>query len=75
MELPVSPVENFADNSLTLKKYAWIGEVQDLIFLKEARGSLGEGNANPLQCSCLQNPRDGEPGGLPSMRSHRVGHD
>ena len=23
----------------------------------------------------LENPRDGEPGGLPSMGSHRVGHD
>ena len=84
---------------------------------------LGEGNGNPLQCSCLENPRDGgawwaalhgvaksrarlsdltftfhfqalekemathsgilawripgtgEPVGLPSMGSHRVGHD
>ena len=83
----------------------------------------GDGNGNPLQCSCLENPRDsgawwaavygvaqsrtrlsnftftfhfhalktemathssvlawripgtGEPGGLPSMESHRVGHD
>ena len=83
----------------------------------------GEGNGNPLQCSCLENPRDGgawwaavhgvagsrtwlsdftftfhfqalekemathcsiltwripgmgEPGGLQSMESHRVGHD
>ena len=35
----------------------------------------GEGNGNPLQCSCLENPRDQEPGGLPSMGSHRVGHD
>ena len=81
----------------------------------------GEGNGNPLQYSCLENPRDGgawwaavhgvaksqtrlsdftfhfhalekavathssvlawripgkgEPGGLPSMESHRVGHD
>ena len=35
----------------------------------------GEGNGNPLQCSCLENPRDGEPGGLPSMGLHRVGHD
>ena len=83
----------------------------------------GEGNGNPLQCSCLENPMDGEtwwaavhgvaesrtrlsdftftfhfhaleketathssilawripgtgePGGLPSMGSHRVGHD
>ena len=30
----------------------------------------GEGNGNPLQCSCLENPGDGEPGGLPSMGSH-----
>ena len=84
---------------------------------------IGEGNGNPLQCFCLENPRDreawwaavhgvtkswtllsdftftfhfyaleketathssvlawripgmGEPGGLPSMGSHRVGHD
>ena len=84
---------------------------------------IGEGNGNPLQCSCLENPRDrgawwaavhgvaksqrrlsdftltfhfhalekemathssvaawripgmGEPGGLPSMGSHRVRHD
>ena len=33
---------------------------------------IGEGNGNPLQCSCLENPRDG---GLPSMGSHRVGHN
>ena len=36
---------------------------------------IGEGSGNPLQCSCLENPRDGEPGGLPSMGSHRVGHN
>ena len=36
---------------------------------------IGEGNGSPLQCSCLENPRDGKPGGLPSMGSHRVGHD
>ena len=28
-----------------------------------------------LQCSCLENPRDGEPGGLLSTGSHRVGHN
>ena len=39
----------------------------------EARS--GEGNGNPLQCSCLENPRDGWPGGLPSVGSHRVGHN
>ena len=31
--------------------------------------------ATQLQCSCLENPRMGEPGGLPSMGLHRVGHD
>ena len=36
---------------------------------------IGEGNGNPLQCSCLENPRDEKPGGLQSMGSHRVGHD
>ena len=36
---------------------------------------IGEGNDNPLQCSCLENPRDGEPGGWPPMGSQRVGHD
>ena len=36
---------------------------------------IGEGNGNPLQCSCLENPRDGGAGGLLSMGSHRVGHD
>ena len=36
---------------------------------------IGEGNGNPLQCSFLENPRDGKAGGLPSTGSHRVGHD
>ena len=36
---------------------------------------IGEGNGNPLQCSCLENPRMGIPGGLPSMGSHRVRHN
>ena len=37
--------------------------------------TFGEGNGNPLQCSCLENPRVGKPGGLPSLGSHRVGHN
>ena len=36
---------------------------------------IGEGNGNPLQCSCLENPGTEEPGRLPSVGSHRVGHD
>ena len=36
---------------------------------------IGEGNGNPLQCSCLENPRDRGAWWLLSMGSHRVGHD
>ena len=36
---------------------------------------IGEGNGSPLQCSCLENPRDGGAWWLPSVGSHRVGHD
>ena len=31
---------------------------------------IGEGNGNPLQYFCLENPRDGESGGLLSMGLH-----
>ena len=34
-----------------------------------------EGNGNPLQYSCLENPMDGGAGGVQSMGSQRVGHD
>ena len=40
-----------------------------------SRSCTGEGNGNPLQCSCLENPRDGAAGGLPSTGSHRVRQD
>ena len=28
--------------------------------IQECRYIFGEGNGNPLQCSCLENPRDRE---------------
>ena len=37
--------------------------------------SSGEGNGNPLQYSCLENPWTEEPGGLQSIGLHRVRHD
>ena len=37
--------------------------------------SLGEGNGNPLQYSCLEIPWTEEPGRLQSMGSLGVGHD
>ena len=36
--------------------------------------SIGEGNGNPLLLA-WRIPGTGEPGGLPSMGLHRVGHD
>ena len=74
-----------APHSNTLAwKIPWMeepGRLQSMRSLKVGHDSatslsrIGEGNGNPLQCSCLENPRDGEPGGLPSVGSHRVGHD
>ena len=37
--------------------------------------SLGEGNRNPLQYSCPENPWTEESGRLQSIESQRVGHD
>ena len=42
---------------------------------RQLRTIFGEGNGKPFQYSCLENPRDGGPGGLLSMGSHRVRHD
>ena len=36
---------------------------------------IGEGNGNPLQCFCLENPRDGRAWWAAVMGSHRVRHD
>ena len=36
---------------------------------------IGERNGNPLQFLAWGIPGMGEPGGLPSVGSHRVGHD
>ena len=47
----------------------------ELLHFPFSLSCIGEGSGNPLQCSCLENPRDGEPGGLLSMESHRVGHN
>ena len=47
----------------------------DLGLIPGSGRSPGEGNGNPLQYSCLENLMDGEPGGLQSMGSQRVGHD
>ena len=37
--------------------YQLFFQINKLLTFRNA--SIGEGNGNPLQCSCLENPRDG----------------
>ena len=53
----------------------WGSDTTERLHFHFSLSCIGEGNGNPLQCSCLQNPRDGGAWWLPSMGSHRVGHD
>jgi len=50
-------------------------QLSNFTFTFHFHALIGERNGNPLHCSCLENPGDGEPHGLPSMGSHRIGHD
>ena len=47
----------------------------DAGLIPESGRSSGEGNGNPLQYSCLENPWTEEPGGLQSTGSQSVRHD
>ena len=51
------------------------GDISDRGSIPELGRSPGEGNGNPLQYSCLENPMDRGAGRLQSMGSQRVGHD
>ena len=53
----------------------WESDTTEQLHFHFSLSCIGEGNGNPLQCSCLENPKDGEPDGLPSMGSHRVRRD
>ena len=50
----VFPVVMYGCESWTVKK----AECQRIDALTCGVGEDGEGNGNPLQCSCLENPRD-----------------
>ena len=38
----------------------WGSDTTEQIHVHFSLSCIGEGNGNPLQCSCLENPRDGE---------------
>ena len=48
----------------------WGSDTTERLHFHFSLSRIGEGNGNPLQCSCLENPRDRGAWG-----SHRVGHD
>ena len=53
----------------------WGSDTTERLHFHFSLSCIAEGNGNPFQCSCLENPRDGESGGLPSLGLHRVRHD
>ena len=55
----------------------WESDTTERLHFHFSLSCTGEGNGNPLQRSCLENPRDGGSlvGCQTSMGSHRVGHD
>ena len=56
-----------------VKASAW--NAGDLGLIPGLGRSPGEGNGNPRQYSCLENPWREEPGRLQSMGSQRVRHN
>ena len=45
--------------TIALTRQTFIGKVMSLLFNMLSRLVIGEGNGNPLQYSCLENPMDG----------------
>ena len=50
-------------------------DIRDTGSIPGLRRSAGVGHGNPVQCSCLENPMDRDPGGLQSVGSQRVRND
>ena len=44
-----------------------VGDVKDVDSIPGSAGSPGEGNGNPLQYSCQENPWTEEPGGCKEL--------
>ena len=44
--------------TMALTRQTFVDKIMSLLFNMLFRLVIGEGNGNPLQCSCLENPRD-----------------
>ena len=53
----------------------WESDTTERLHFHFSLSCIGEGNGSPLQCSCLENPREGGAWWAASMGSHRVRHD
>jgi len=53
----------------------WRSDMTEQLHFHFSLSCIGEGNGNSLQCSCLENPRDGGAWWAAVYGSHRVGHD
>ena len=50
--------EGFPGGTVVKNPPASAGDIRDTGSVPESEKSRGEGNGNPLQCSCLENPMD-----------------
>ena len=58
-----------------LTMWTFVGRVKPLLFNMLSRFVIGDGNGNPLQYSCLENPMDGGAWWATVHGLQRVGHD
>ena len=53
----------------------WESDTTERLHFHSSLSCIGEGNGNPLQCSCLESPRDGGAWWAAVCGSHGVGHN
>ena len=70
-----SLVTELTNGSVVKNRPANAGDARDTGSISGWGIPLGEGNGNPLQYSCLENPMDGEAWWATVHGSQRVGHD
>ena len=65
----------FLGGSVVMKPCANAGDTEDKGSILGSGRSLGEGNSNPLQYSCLRNPMDRGAWKATVHRVQKAGHD
>ena len=68
-------LEGFPSGSVIKNPPAKIGDAKDSDLIHGSKKSPGGGNGNPLNYSCLENPRDREAWWTMVHGSQRVRHD